>query len=86
MVFSTNSDLFYIYLQYKSEKSHGLSGLGWKSQEHTVIRKKVFVLPGKTNDNSNIEIKISDRHGHPDEPDAHVRRPLWLPELVSLAR
>ena len=45
MVFSTNSDLFYTYLQYKSfytylqyisEKYHGLSGLGWKNQEHTV--------------------------------------------------
>ena len=38
MVFSTNSDLFYIYLQHKSKKSHGLFGLGWKNQEHTVCR------------------------------------------------
>ena len=36
MVFSTNSDLFYTYLQYKSIKSHGFFGLGWKNQEHTV--------------------------------------------------
>ena len=37
MVFSTDSDLSYVYLQYKSEKVHGLFGLGWKNQEHTVI-------------------------------------------------
>ena len=36
MDFSTNSDLFYTYLQYKSEKSHGLFGLGWRNQEHIV--------------------------------------------------
>ena len=36
MSFSTDSDLSYIYLQYKSEKFHGLFGLGWKNQEHTV--------------------------------------------------
>ena len=35
--FSTDSNLSYIYLQYKSEKVHGLFGLGWKEQEHTVI-------------------------------------------------
>ena len=35
--FSTNSDLFYTYLQYKSEKSHGLFSLGWINQEHTVL-------------------------------------------------
>ena len=34
-VFSTDSDLSYIYLQYESEKVHGLFGLGWKNQEHT---------------------------------------------------
>ena len=39
MVFSTNSDLFYTYLQYESEKSHGLFGLDWKNQEHTVTRQ-----------------------------------------------
>ena len=38
MVFSTDSVLSYIYLQYKSEKTHGLFGLGWKNQEHTVVR------------------------------------------------
>ena len=27
---------FIFYLQYKSEKSHGLFGLDWKNQEHTV--------------------------------------------------
>ena len=37
MVFSTDSDLSYIYLQYKSKKSYGLFGLGWKNQEHTVL-------------------------------------------------
>jgi len=37
MVFSTDYDLSYVYLQYKSEKVHGLSGLDWKNQEHTVI-------------------------------------------------
>ena len=36
MVFSTDSDLSYKYLQYKSEKVYGLFGLGWKNQEHTV--------------------------------------------------
>ena len=36
MVFSTNSGLSYIYLQYESQKVHGLFGLGWKNQEHTV--------------------------------------------------
>ena len=40
MVFSTDSDLSYVYLQYKSEKVHGLFGLGWKNQEHTVIWDK----------------------------------------------
>ena len=39
MLFSTNSNLFYTYLQYKSEKSHELFGLGWKNQEHTVGRE-----------------------------------------------
>ena len=38
MVFSTDSDLSYVYLQYESEKVHGLFGLGWKNQEHTVPR------------------------------------------------
>ena len=36
MVFSTDSDLSYVYLQYKSEKVYGLFGFGWKNQEHTV--------------------------------------------------
>ena len=36
MVFSTDSDLSYTYLQYKNEKFHRLFGLGWKNQEHTV--------------------------------------------------
>ena len=34
--FSTDSDLSYLYLQYKSEKVHGLFDLGWKNQEHFV--------------------------------------------------
>ena len=46
MVFSTNSDLFYTSLQYKSEKSHGLFGLGWKNQEHTVKSDEKKDLPG----------------------------------------
>ena len=37
MFFSTDYDLSYVYLQDKSEKAHGLFGLGWKNQEHTVI-------------------------------------------------
>ena len=37
MVSSTDSDLSYVYLQYKSEKVYGLFGLGWKKQEHTVM-------------------------------------------------
>ena len=37
MFFSTDSDLSYVYLQYKSEKVHRLFGLGWKKQEHTVF-------------------------------------------------
>ena len=37
MVFSTDSDPFYVYLQYKNEKVHGLFGFGWKKQEHTMI-------------------------------------------------
>ena len=36
MVFTTDSDLSYIYWQYKSEKVHGLFGLAWKKQGHTV--------------------------------------------------
>ena len=36
MSFSTDSDLSYKYLQYKSEKVHGIFGLGWKNLEHTV--------------------------------------------------
>ena len=36
MVFSTDSDLSYIYLQHKSEKVHGLFGLVWKNQGRTV--------------------------------------------------
>ena len=42
MVFSTDSDLSYIYLQHKSEKVHGLFGLGWKNQEHTEVVLKNF--------------------------------------------
>ena len=50
MVFSTDSDLSYIYLQYKSEKVHGLFGLGWKNQgctvrentELTIIKLSIF--------------------------------------------
>ena len=34
--FSTNSDLFYTYLQYKCVKNNGLFGWDWKNQEHTV--------------------------------------------------
>ena len=37
VVFSTDSGLSYVCLQYKSEKVHGLFCLGWKNQEHTVI-------------------------------------------------
>ena len=37
MVFPTDSDLSYVYLQYKSEKVYGLFGLGWKNQEHTAV-------------------------------------------------
>ena len=37
MVFSTDYDLSYVYVQYKSEEVHGLFGLDWKNQEHTVI-------------------------------------------------
>ena len=48
MVFSTNSDLCYTYLQNKSEKSHGLFGLGWKNQEHTVNNEIRFKFPIKT--------------------------------------
>ena len=44
MVFSTNSDLFYTYLQYKREKSHGLFGLGWKNQEQTVNTNTVKIV------------------------------------------
>ena len=36
MVFSTDSDQSFVYLQCKSEKVHGLFGLGWKKQGHTV--------------------------------------------------
>ena len=42
MVFSTNSDLFYTYLQYKSKKSHGPFGLGWKYQVQTVQSDIVY--------------------------------------------
>ena len=31
-----NSNLYYTYLQYKRKKFHGLFGLGWKKQGHTV--------------------------------------------------
>ena len=57
MVFSTDSDLSYIYLQYESEKVHGLFGLGWKNQGHTVSwiqkRKVNFYVAGihKTDQN-----------------------------------
>ena len=35
--FSTDSYLLHIYLQYESKKVHGLFGLGWKKQEHTML-------------------------------------------------
>ena len=47
MVFSTDSDLSFVYLQYKSEKLHGLFGLGWKNQGHAVIFNVVYNDPQK---------------------------------------
>ena len=47
MVFSTDSYLSYTILQYKSEKVHGLFGLGWKNQEHTVRGDVIYGLPLK---------------------------------------
>ena len=41
MIFSIDSDLFYVYLQYKTEKVHGL---GWKKQEHTGNYNKTTYL------------------------------------------
>ena len=36
MVFSTDSELFYIKLHYKSEKVHGTFSWDYKNQGHTV--------------------------------------------------
>ena len=84
MVFSTNSDLFYIYLQYESEKVHGLFGLGWKNQEHTVCGSRggarldsllsqlsPYILPGSTS-------QTTDRRPSRCAPTKTVRAaPMW---------
>ena len=54
MVFSTDSELFYIKMHYKSEKVHGLFSWGETKQGHTVfILVKFF-----TKDTGSYNFKI----------------------------
>ena len=57
MVFSTNSDLFYTNLQYESEKSYGLFGLDWKSQEQGAKIMVPLLIFSDDDENGSVQKK-----------------------------